>query len=98
MHSVMATHHPSYQQGYAIELPLDNSTQVEDFNQGVRNELTQYLRKTLRNNSITVNVFLSEAEPEQQGKLYTPQDKFNHLATKFPALVQMKQELGLDFE
>lgn len=94
----MATHHPLYLQEGVIELPLDNSAQVEDFNQVVRHELTSYLRKTLCNSSITVNVYLSETEPEQQGKLYTPQDKFNHLTTKFPTLAQMKQELGLDFE
>lgn len=98
MHSVMVTHTPILNPDNTIDLPLDNSAQVEDFNQLVRTELTGFLRQALNNPLLSLNVFLSEKEPQQEGKLYTPQDKFNHLASKFPGLVQMKQELGLDFE
>lgn len=59
-------------------------------------DLVQFLRKSLRNAMINLNREMQEQE--QSKKLYTSRDKFDYMVQQNPALQELKDRLGLDFE
>lgn len=76
-----------------IEIKLSSSLQ-EDTLDLHRTELTQYLRSTLKNSKINISSILVQEHSKKM--IYTPQEKFNHLAEKHPALLELRERLGLD--
>ncbi len=58
--------------------------------------LTSFLQKQLRNKNVTLN-FSVETDQAKANKPYTPEQRFQYLAEKNPALLKFKQELHLDF-
>lgn len=81
--------------GTTIHIALDNSLQVELLND-LRQDLLTYLRQQLQNSQI--QLMHSVAVQESRRMIYTPQDKFNYLAEKNPALLELKRTLGLDVD
>ncbi len=79
-----------------IPLRMNNRVQEEDFIRAVKPNLLSHLRKELRNAKITVQTSLVEEEESSQP--YTPEEKFEHMAKKNPALKDLKQQFNLDFE
>ncbi len=59
-------------------------------------EVVSYLRTTLKNTKLLLENEVKEQETSK--KLYTSKDKFEYMASKNPALKDMKERLGLDFE
>ncbi|MCC2547640.1 DNA polymerase III subunit gamma/tau [Hymenobacter sp. BT175] len=81
---------------HIIRLTVDNPIQLDQFNEFRQDFLTELRRRTgypRLNVQLTVNEQVSTAR-----KLYTSSDKFEYLAEKFPALLEMKQRLGLDVD
>ena len=79
-----------------ILLKLDNLTLKESFDDNFRHRLEGHLRQTLRNGSIRLQTIV---EATDRGEiLYSPEQKFNHLAEKNPALRELKKTFNLDFE
>jgi hypothetical protein len=70
------------------------STVQETLLSNFKTDLINYLRTTLKNNSIVVTGELKETEEKQM--LYTPRDKFEYLLGKNPLLQKMRDRLGLD--
>lgn len=68
------------------------STILEKF----EDELVQFLRSTLENDHIRLIKKIENKQPDQ--KLYTGQDKYNYMIKQNPALKDLKERLGLDFE
>ncbi|MCP4460395.1 MAG: hypothetical protein GY816_20585 [Cytophagales bacterium] len=62
----------------------------------IEQELVQFLRKSLHNDLIVLKKEVAEQEASQ--KLYTSQDKYDHMVYQNPALKTLKEKLGLDFE
>jgi DNA polymerase III subunit gamma/tau len=60
----------------------------------VKGELLDYLRKNLNNNSISIEAEIIETTNVKM--IYTPQEKFEHLAEKYPELGELRNRLGLD--
>lgn len=77
-----------------VVVQVPNMIMVEQFN-SLRNDLLMELKQRLNNRSIRLSVEISAAD-EGQKMLYTSQDKFNHLAEKYPVLHELRQRLGLD--
>lgn len=59
-------------------------------------DLIRYFRKTLVNTQIQLEKEVNEEE--QVRNLYTSREKFEYMASLNPALRQLKERLGLDFD
>ncbi|MBG8554125.1 DNA polymerase III subunit gamma/tau [Hymenobacter guriensis] len=79
---------------HMIVLRVDNPVQEDVFND-FRADFLGELRRRTGYPRLTVQVEVVEQQSTGR-KLYTSADKFEYLAEKFPALVTMKQRLGLD--
>ncbi|MGE5350192.1 MAG: DNA polymerase III subunit gamma/tau [Actinomycetota bacterium] len=79
-----------------ILLKLDNLTLREAFDHNFKPRLEGHLRRTLNNGSIKLQTMV---ETTERGEiLYSPEQKFNHLAARNPALKDLKKTFNLDFE
>ena len=59
-------------------------------------ELMEFLRTRLNNFQFQLETLVLEMEEVKQ--LYTPQEKFKHMAEKNPALLDLRQRLDLDID
>ncbi|KAA9354894.1 DNA polymerase III subunit gamma/tau [Larkinella humicola] len=82
-------------EGTMIHIALDNSLQANLLND-LRQDLLTYLRRELQNSQIQLTDTIALQETRKM--IYTPQDKFNYLAEKNPALLELKRTLGLDVD
>ncbi len=79
-----------------VILKLDNSALKESFDHNFRARLEHFLRETLKNSSVNLK---TTVEATERGEiLYSDEQKFNHLASKNPALKDLKKTFNLDFE
>jgi len=79
-----------------VILKLDNSALKESFDHNYRARLEHYLRETLLNSSVNLK---TTVEATERGEiLYSNEQKFNHLASKNPALKDLRKTFNLDFE
>lgn len=76
-----------------ITIHLSNHVE-EPLLQGIRSELTMFLREKLKNNSLNITGHLREVTSKKIA--YTNKEKFDHLAAKNPILNELKDRLGLD--
>lgn len=66
----------------------------EDLINEYRTEIVQFLRSNLKNKHLQISTKL--VKPEARKMIYTPQEKFNYLAEKHPALLVLKEKFNLD--
>lgn len=79
-----------------VLLKLDNLTLKEAFDSNFKPRLEGHLRRTLQNGSLRLQ---TTVEATERGEiLYSPEQKFNHLAARNPALKELKKTFNLDFE
>jgi len=83
-------------EGTIIQLQVDNEIQLEKVTGTLRNEMITYLRKSLQNSKVQLETTVMEQE--NQTLIYTQADKFRFLAEKNPALIELKNALGLDYD
>lgn len=76
-----------------ITLTLTSPLQ-DDLINDFRTEIVQYLRGELKNKKL--NIATKVVKPDSKKMIYTPLEKFNYLAEKHPALLVLKEKLGLD--
>lgn len=81
--------------GTTILLTLENKIQA-DYLTDVRGDLVTYLRERLQNRQIQVEHQI--VVQENKKLIYSPQDKFNFLAQKNPALLNLRKTLGLEVD
>ncbi len=87
---------PELQPDRSIILKLDNTALRETFDSGFKSRLEGHLRRTLGNGQLRL---ITTVESTERGEiLYSPEQKFNHLAAKNPALRDLKKTFNLDFE
>lgn len=78
-----------------IIIPISNEALEPTFER-FRADLLLHLRDGLSNDNISIS---SEIREIEKGKmLYTDREKFEHLKTKYPALRDLQEKLGLDPE
>ncbi|RZK28809.1 MAG: hypothetical protein EOO61_21540, partial [Hymenobacter sp.] len=80
---------------YTISINLDNHIQADLFI-SMLPELLAHLRQTLQNWQIQIEHAVVIAEIKKM--IYSPQDKFNYLAEKNPALHKLRQALGMEVD
>lgn len=80
-------------EGTTFKLQLDNQIQMDTLVQ-LKQELATFLRQRLRNTSIQIASEIVEITTERRP--YTAQEKFEYLANKNPALLELRDKLGLE--
>lgn len=86
---------PDLKNDTIISITLDNSFQEEKVN-SIRQQLLPYLRKTLNNNKLTLDVILTTGT--QVSKAYTPKEKLMLMIKENPALGQLIETLALEMD
>lgn len=84
---------PFEREGERIVVPLANPIQETMLNE-FKTELNTFLRERLQNSKILVVGELRVTDEKKM--IYTNRDKFDFLATKNPAIKNLKDRLGLD--
>ena len=78
-----------------VVLHLTNPVE-EHILQNMKKQLTDHLRSKLHNTKLVVT---GELKPSEGKKvIYTAREKFEHLAEKNPAIKELKERFGLDFD
>lgn len=80
-------------EGTTLKLQLDNQIQFDTLTQ-LKQDLATHLRQQLRNISIQISAEIVETTGERRP--YTAQEKFEYLANKNPALLELREKLGLE--
>ncbi|GAA4401231.1 DNA polymerase III subunit gamma/tau [Nibrella viscosa] len=81
--------------GTTIHIVLDNRLQADLMNE-IKPDLLGYLREHLQNGKIQVEHRVEVQDTKKM--IYSPQDKFNYLAQKNPALYDLRKALGLEVD
>lgn len=91
----IALNHPIHleEDGVTIPITLVSPLQEDSLN-AIKSELLQRLRKRLDNSGLTLRVTLNREE--HQRRPYTPTEKLNYLAEKYPDVRDLAQRLALD--
>ncbi len=97
MYSTLKSHLPAIKDDYNISLMLDNTTQKDEFARELKQDIVRFLQANLKNHKITIDLTV---KPDEEGgtKLYTAEEKFEHMNKKNSYLGKMKQHFNLDFE
>ena len=82
--------------GTTIHIEVNNEIQVDLLTISLRTEILNHLRKELHNSTIHLEVVVSKEEAKTM--IYTQADKFKFMAEKNPALHELKNILGLDYD
>jgi DNA polymerase-3 subunit gamma/tau len=87
---------PELRDDKSVVLKLDNSALKETFDHNFRARLENHLRTSLQNSTLKLS---TTVETTERGEiLYSPDQKFNHMASKNPALKELKKSFNLDYE
>lgn len=96
LHSTLLMTTPILCDNGVITVSIENSIQKESIFNSQR-EITLYLRKKLKNSSLSINTVIVESKSEGR-KPYTDTEKFNFVAEKAPIVRTLKEQLGLELE
>lgn len=94
-HSTLTKNKPTFKEGFQIVFEVDNKIQKSEIDDR-KLELLPKLRETLNNFQIQLDVQVNEKLENK--KPYTPQEKFNKMASKNPALQKLKDQLDLEID
>lgn len=84
---------PKLQKDFSIALEFPNSTNKIEVERQ-QTELLQFLRKSLNNYSISLDISVNETLEKQYA--YTPQERYEKLKEKNPVIEELKQIFDLD--
>ena len=87
---------PKLEENNIVSFVIDNNLQEAKINE-IRHELLAYLKNELQNSNIDLKIIITDIEAENN-KLYTSEDKYNHMLSKNDNLGKLKQEFNLDLE
>ncbi|MDR0661465.1 MAG: DNA polymerase III subunit gamma/tau [Prevotellaceae bacterium] len=76
---------------------VSNEAQKESVEQKLKAELSKFLRQSLRNGNISLDVRIDNEGHVKAPSLYTDEDKLKHLCQKNPTIIELRKELDLDF-
>ena len=84
---------PQLHEGYQVSVWVENRAQVMDL-QNESTDLIPYLRKTLSNSYININIF--ETEKGENKKFLSPKEKYKEMVDENPDLVYLKETFNLE--
>lgn len=93
MASILAADLPSLKENFHVKFMLPNKLMEDQLKLG-RPKLIKFLRESLNNFGITINVVVNESVEKKFA--YTPQEKYNKLKEKNPFLKKLKDTFQLD--
>ena len=93
MASILAASLPKLAENFNIEFVLPNKLMEDQLKLG-KPKLLKFLRESLNNYSITINVTVNETVEKKFA--YTPQEKYNKLKEKNPHIEKLKDTFQLD--
>jgi DNA polymerase-3 subunit gamma/tau len=76
---------------------FSNSSQIEDFNRDIKQDLVSFLEDALQNTLFKIIPVIQETE-SNENILYTSEEKYDHMIKKNPILGKLKERFNLDFE
>lgn len=87
---------PQLMDNNVIGITIENPLQQDEIFRN-KSDITTYLRKGLKNDSISIETIMTESAPMTK-RPYTDNEKFNFIAEKAPILKEMKDQLGLELD
>ncbi len=97
MSSSLKHHLPSLGDVMQIEVIFSNSSQIEEFNRDIKQDLVSYLEGALQNTQFKIIPVVQQVE-SNENILYTSEEKYDHMVKKNPTLGKLKERFNLDFE
>jgi len=97
MSSSLKHHLPSLGDALQIEVIFSNSSQIEEFNRDIKQDLIAYLEDALHNTQFKIIPVVQEVDGHEN-ILYTSEEKYDHMIKKNPNLGKLKERFNLDFE
>ncbi len=76
---------------------VSNQAQKESVEQKIMSDLLKFLRQSLHNGNISLDVRVDNEGHVKGPSLYKNEDKLKHLCEKNPAIQELRKELDLDF-
>jgi hypothetical protein len=96
MYSSLYGRIPEIKDDFSIELIMENSTQLDEFNRDIRPELQGWLRKELKNYTLQVMAVVKEISGQRP--VFTTEDRYRHMVEANPLVEKLRQQLNLEFE
>lgn len=96
LYSMMYNQVPKLKNGIEVWLKLKNATQEVEIQQE-KSAIFTFLKRELKNSHLVLKVEM-EAEDAQSQRVFTSADKLKMMIEKNPALMNLKQQFGLDLE
>lgn len=96
LRSSLTQRKPVLKDNFVIEIEIINKVQQEEI-KGINMEMLDFLRKNLKNNSVTVETRIIETK-EDPDRAYTPKEKFKKMTETNPDLEIMRQQFDLDLD
>ncbi|MCD6201672.1 MAG: DNA polymerase III subunit gamma/tau [Bacteroidales bacterium] len=97
--AALRIHMPDMMNEKTIRIMLENKNLKEDFEQNLKTDLMDYLKKELNNYGIRLQIEVEKNTGSATSrKPYTPEERFVYLAKKNPELQNLKRQFDLDFE
>lgn len=93
---MLSNYSPLLESDQIISIEFESQLQVDLFND-IKNDLILFLRRTLDSKGLTINSIINVQE-NGKNKLYTVEDKFKFLSEQNPKIINLKQQLNLDFD
>jgi DNA polymerase-3 subunit gamma/tau len=97
MSSSLKHHLPTLGDALQIEVFFSNTSQIEEFNRDIKQDLVRYLEEALQNTQFRIIPVVMEEEGSGN-MLYTAEEKYDHMIRKNPNLGKLKERFNLDFE
>jgi DNA polymerase-3 subunit gamma/tau len=93
--TIMTSNAPTLLDNYRIEVTTENKIQESQLgNEKV--DLLNFLRVQLQN--FSVDIVTKQAEQSNKKRLYTSQDKYQHMVEKNPSLEEFRRRFNLDID
>ena len=93
LYATINSHKPVLNDKYSVLITLENEVQREDM-KTEQTELLAFLKSELFNSEIVLEIVVNEINEGK--KLFTTQEKFNHMVEKNPNVLLLKQKLDLE--
>ncbi len=95
--SMLTAQSPRVKEGHIIVFPLSNETQESELMK-VKSQLLNYLRQSLKNDTLLLEVEYLKEEETKENYIFTNTDRMKAMVEKNPALGKLKEKLRLDLE
>jgi DNA polymerase-3 subunit gamma/tau len=87
---------PEVHSDNTVSLHLSNTDQKDIFIQNYKPRLYNFLEKRFKTEGISIEAIVDNSE--SNGILYSDEQKYNHLISKYPEIKEIRKSFNLDFE